>query len=92
MRSSSRFFSIVILAAAAVLGSVASACMELGRAIGAAFRVGFEPIAPRMQSDSQSAVSTRPRLVLVIARAFVRRLIKRQRPIVMSQWRMCPSL
>ena len=92
MRSSSRFFSIAILAAAAALGSVASACMEVGRAIGAAFRVGIDAIVPRMPSDFEGTVSTRPRVALVTAVAFARRLIKRQRPIVMPQWRMCPSL
>lgn len=32
-----------------------------------------------------------PAVHLVRAKAFVRRLIKRDRPVVTSSWRMCPS-
>lgn len=51
MRSSFRFSSIAILSTSAALCSVASACMEVGRAIGVAFRVGIEAIVPRMPVD-----------------------------------------
>lgn len=39
------------------------------------------------------ASTTGPRLVgFVQAKAFVRRVIKRERPVISALWRMCPSV
>ncbi|MBF5006825.1 hypothetical protein [Diaphorobacter caeni] len=90
----SRIFAIAAIACAMAVGVVTTVCTGVGRAVGAVFRFGASlleqrpptPVDPNVESVS------RPRVALVIARGFVRRLIKRERPVVMPQWRMCPSL
>ena len=90
----SRFFSIAVLACAMACSAVSSAFAAVGRAVTSAFRLGVGFVADRLPkpADPKIEATTRPRMALVIAREFVRRLSKRERPVVMPQWRMCPSL
>ena len=90
----SRIFSIAVLACATAVGAMSSAFAAVGRAVSAAFRFGTSPFEqrPPNPADLKNEAAARPRMALVVARAFVRRLIKRERPVVMPQWRMCPSL
>jgi len=43
-----------------------------------------------LATDETSGVS-KPSVQRVQAKAFVQRLAKRERPVVTSSWRMCPS-
>ena len=90
----SRIFSIAVLACAMACSAVSAAFIGVGRAVISAFRLGVGFVADRLPkpADPKIEATTRPRMALVIAREFVRRLIKRERPVVMPQWRMCPSL
>lgn len=90
----SRLFSIAAIACAMAVGAVTSVCTSVGRAVSAAFRAGASLLEqrPPMPADPCTEATSRPRVALVTAVAIARRLIKRQRPIVMPQWRMCPSL
>ena len=90
----SRLFSIAAIACAMAVGAVTSVCTSVVQAVGAVFRFGASLLdqRPPMPADPKLEAVSRPRVALVIARAFVRRLIKRERPVVMPQWRMCPSL
>lgn len=49
----------------------------------------FEGIALVAGADSQTKQVP---VVLVQAKAFVMRLAKRERPVVTTSWRMCPSI
>lgn len=90
----SRMIAIAAIACAAAVGVIESVCSYVGRAVGAVFHHGIDAIAAHLpaSADAKVEASARPRLALVSARAFWHRLIKRERPIVMPQWRMCPSL
>ena len=90
----SRIFSIAVLACAMACSAVSAAFIGVGRAVTSAFRLGVGFVVDRLPkpADPKIEATTRPRMALVIAREFVRRLIKRERPVVMPQWRMCPSL
>ena len=90
----SRIFSIAVLACATAVGAMSSAFASIGGVVVSAFRLGVGFVVDRMPkpADPKVEASARPRMALVIAREFVRRLIKRERPVVMPQWRMCPSL
>lgn len=90
----SRIFAIAAIACAMAVGVVTTVCAGVGRAVGAVFRFGASLLdwRPPMPADPKVEAVSRPRVALVIARAFVRRLIKRERPLVFPQWRMCPSL
>ncbi len=90
----SRIFSIAAIACAMACSAVSSAFVSVGRAVASAFRLGVGFVVDRLPkpADPKTEATARPRMALVIAREFVRRLIKRERPVVMPQWRMCPSL
>ena len=90
----SRIFAVAAIACAMACSAVSSAFVSVGRAVGAVFRFGASLLEqrPPKPADPQVEAIARPRMALVMARAFVRRLIKRERPVVTPQWRMCPSL
>ena len=90
----SRLFSIAAIACAMAVGAVTSVCTSVGHVVCSVFRIGASLFdkRPPMSADPSTEATSRPRVALVTAVAFARRLIKRQRPIVMPQWRMCPSL
>lgn len=90
----SRIFAVAAIACAMACSAVSSAFAAVGRAVSAVFRFGTSPSEqrPPNPADPKNEAAARPRMAPVIAREFVRRLIKRERPVVMPQWRMCPSL
>ena len=64
-------------------------------AVGAVYAVGrmlkYLALDAVELASNKSAVARRAVLWFVWAKAFVCRLAKRQRPLVSSSWRMCPS-
>lgn len=86
----SRFTSLIVACLAIAV--------DTGRSIVAAVRYGWDYMVLRAFSPpeperykSQAPVEARPRVALVKARAFMDRLVKRDRPTVTPFWRMCPS-
>ena len=84
------FLAIALLACA----SIASACYDaVASPIVAAYRVvkGFVLGA----FDAMAVESSEPRKPMVQqvqAKAFMQRIEKRERPVITSAWRMCPSI
>jgi len=84
------FLAIALLACA----SLASACYDaVASPIAAVYRAvkgfvlgAFDAIAV------ESVESRKPMVQQVRAKAFVQRIEKRERPVVTSSWRMCPSI
>lgn len=89
----SAFASLAALTFAAA-ASVGSACIDFAkRSYGAvrAFAVSlFEPLA-RMDRIDAGQVAHRPTVERIAAKAFLARLVKRDRPRIEAGWRMCPS-
>lgn len=61
------------------------------------FKVGYAAcrklVAYAFELASPAAEAQRkPQVYFVQARAFVARLIKRERPVLTNSWRMCPSV
>jgi len=47
--------------------------------------VGTAQLQPKSPSQAQ------PRVALLAARSFLARMLRRDRPVVTTRWRMCPS-
>lgn len=83
------FLAIALLACAAL----ASTCyVAVVAPIVCAYRMlkGFALDAFKL-AGTEGVGFALPAVVLVQAKAFVLRLAKRERPVVTSSWRMCPS-
>ncbi|WP_294767218.1 hypothetical protein [uncultured Rhodoferax sp.] len=89
--------SLLLAACVAVMSLV----FDVGRAVGDGiaatykfakdFAVKFTLDAVKLVAGAQPE-SKGPTVVLVQAKAFVQRILKRERPRVMPGWRMCPSI
>ncbi|CAN7343400.1 hypothetical protein LJR074_001960 [Acidovorax sp. LjRoot74] len=92
MTRSRPLFSLLSLAAVAV----AAACSAVASTVSAGFGYARDFIvatftdAPRAACAVPSQAS--PRVVLVAAKAFAHRLMKRRPTVQPSSWRMCPSV
>lgn len=73
------------LAFAAAVRPVAELVVATGRALKNLVLDGLQLAVPADQSKSAAVVA------FVQARAFVLRLIKRDRPVKSTEWSMCPS-
>lgn len=90
MRSNRLFCAL----AAACLAGAAFVSAAADRVVGALSR-GFDRLlcawVEPFQAQAKPPGQETPRLALVISKAFVLRLFKRERPRVTPRWRMCPS-
>lgn len=87
------FLAVIALSACAALASVASTTYD--RVAGIALSV-FRGVKDFVLGGialvaGTPAETNGPAVVLVQAKAFVMRLVKRERPVVTNSWRMCPS-
>jgi len=89
----SRFFTVALLACAAVAAFSVSTYDHAVTAVSVAYRgvkdflvEGFKLVAGTPETPKEPAVQ------LVQAKSFVQRIVKRQRPMVTPGWRMCPSV
>lgn len=81
-------FAVACIAAAALSAAVVHGARQVVRV----FRFGLNLLqgfflAPKPKSTAE----TKPRVVLVAARAFVLKQMQRTRPLFTARWRMCPS-
>ncbi len=90
---SRRFLSVVMLACVA-LATVAVASVR--SIVAFAREVGMHAKAWLVDAVGLVAGTDteqrKPAVLLVQAKMFVQRLVKRERPVVTSTWRMCPSV
>lgn len=89
--------TLAFVAAAACFSAVSEALNSLGSAVrrlvdrGAAFA---RNVARKVLSGPISLADnapTRPQVLILAAKHFVARIVKRERPTISSDWRMCPS-
>ncbi len=96
MSRSSRLFAIAAIACAAAAGAFASAAVASRDYVVAAVHRAWDfvveglRVTPAVQPVSPS--QREPSVALVAAKAFILRLVKRERPRVTPMWRMCPSI
>lgn len=94
MRFFSRSFRSVLVAAACALIAAASYAVDrvdhFARAVYGSVR-DFALYAVHVVAGTAESMQA-PSVRLVQAKAFVLRLAKRERPVVTSAWRMCPSI
>lgn len=90
MKSFRNVLSLAVLACAAFVSSGFAAVQAIAvasyRAVKSWMLDGFELMA------ATSDANARPAITHVQAKAFVQRIIKRERPVLSSSWRMCPSI
>lgn len=95
MSRSRSFLSVVafcapaFLAAASVFSEAVSATKQMGaalsRAVAAVTAWVLAPLLPKAEREASV-------LPLYRAKQFTRRIEKRERPVLSSSWRMCPSI
>ena len=83
-----RAFLALTLATMAAVGFLASIATTAAHHIAVVARDIFLGPLPMDQTAGESALASRP---LVAARSFVLRVLKRERPVITNDWRMCPS-
>lgn len=92
MRTTSRLFAIVAVAAMAAASAVVHHTERILSATVAfaarSFRFAVDLV---LAAPLKGQAETKPRVVLVAARAFVLKQMQRTRPLFTARWRMCPS-
>ena len=95
MSRSTRLFAIAAIACAAAASAFAAAAVASRDYVVTAvhrawdFAVDGFRVSAEVQRDSPRP--DKPRVQLVAAKAFILRMVKRERPNVTPLWRMCPS-
>lgn len=92
MKSFRTFLAVLAIAAA---GAIAAAVHFLEPVVTMAKRAGTAArdfVMRGFELALQTTAVRQPAVLLVQAKAFVLRLIKRERPVVTASWRMCPSI
>lgn len=80
-----------MLALAGALFAVKTACVDVVRT---AYRVSVEKLRAVFSGPVklEQIADVIPEQRIVAAREFVRRITRRDRPVLQSTWRMCPSI
>lgn len=96
MSRSSRLFAIAAIACAAAAGAFASAAVASRDYVVAAVHRAWDFVVEGLRVTAAvqpvSPSQREPSVALVAAKAFILRLVKRERPRVTPMWRMCPSI
>jgi hypothetical protein len=88
LRSLSRFASLALVAAV----SLAAHALQTVHVAATWLRDWAYSGLENLHQAPAGEISSKPTVARVRAHAFVARLVKRERPRVTSQWRMCPSV
>ncbi|MBV7457319.1 hypothetical protein KW843_22755 [Acidovorax sp. sif1233] len=95
MSRSSRLFAIAAIACAAAAGAFASVAVTSRDYVVSAVHRAWSFVLDGFRVDAvvqpASPNQREPSVALVAAKAFILRLVKRDRPRVTPMWRMCPS-
>jgi len=89
-----RFHTFLAVLAIAAAGAIAAAVHIMEPVVTMAKRAGAAArdfVLHGFELAAQTATVRQPAVLLLQAKAFVLRLIKRERPVVTASWRMCPS-
>lgn len=92
MLSSRRFFSLILAVVSLVLAPVFSVVTSGYHAVAGWINTSFDHLVLKLVPLKASALGFRPWLPLVLAKAYVQRLVKRETPRMEAGWRMCPSI
>lgn len=96
MSRSLRFLSIAAIACAAAAGAFMSAAIAFRDYVVSVVHRAWDLVAGSWRLDvgvhPELPSQERPRVALVMAKAFILRLMQRGRPRVPPLWRMCPSM
>jgi len=86
-------FIAFALAFMAVLSFACDVLASAGSLLGGVYRgaksFAMDAIEALAREDVERQV---PKVPLVRAKSFIQRILKRERPVVMPSWRMCPSV
>ena len=85
------FLAVLTLATAAAIAAAANFLEPAVDIARRAFGAVRDVVLHGFELAAQTATVRQPAVLLVQAKAFVLRLIKRERPVVTASWRMCPS-
>ena len=91
MYRSSRFVSLVALACAAAASAMSAAVDRVASAVSYGIDRLLTAWVEPFQMQAKAPGQEKPRVALVVAKAFLLRVLKR-RPTVHPSWRMCPSI
>lgn len=91
MYRSSRFVSLIALACMAAASAVSAAADRVVAAVSYGIDRVLSAWVEPFQLQAKPPGQEKPRVALVMAKAFVLRLAKRERPNITPRWRMCPS-
>jgi len=87
-----RTLSCLLLACAVVASAAIALAAPVVHAAVSAYRVAKEWLLDGFKLLASTDTQTRPTITRVQAKAFVQRILKRERPTVTPGWRMCPSI
>ncbi len=95
MSRSSRLFAIAAVACAATASAfmavAVASCDYVAATVHRAWDFVLDGIRAAPAVQPVSLGQREPSVVLVAAKAFILRMVKRERPRVTPMWRMCPS-
>ena len=91
MYRSFRFVSLVALACAAAASAMSAAVDRVASAVSYGIDRLLTAWVEPFQMQAKAPGQEKPRVALVVAKAFLLRVLKR-RPTVHPSWRMCPSI
>lgn len=91
MYRSSRFVSLIALACMAAASAMSAAAARVVSAVSYGIDRLLSAWVEPFQLQAKPPSQEKPRVALVMAKAFVLRVLKR-RPTVHPSWRMCPSI
>ena len=91
MYRSFRFVSLVALACAAAASAMSAAVDRVASAVSYGIDRLLTAWVEPFQMQAKAPGQEKPRVALVVANAFLLRVLKR-RPTVHPSWRMCPSI
>ena len=91
MYRSFRFVSLVALACAAAASAMSAAVDRVASAVSYGIDRLLTAWVEPFQMQAKAPGQEKPRVALVVAKAYLLRVLKR-RPTVHPSWRMCPSI
>lgn len=85
------FLAVLAIAAAGAIAAAVHIMEPVVTAARRAFGAVRDVVLYGFELAAQKTAVRQPAVLLLQAKAFVLRLIKRERPVVTASWRMCPS-
>jgi membrane-bound lytic murein transglycosylase B len=87
-----RTFSRLLLVCAVLASAALAVAAPVVHAAVSAYRFAKDWLVTGFKLFASTETVSRPTIARVQAKAFVQRIMKRERPTVTPGWRMCPSI